>query len=50
MRMNAELTRGKYGVEIRGWEAKQHEKDFALSAKKSRIREKEEGREGGGTR
>ena len=33
--MNAELTGGgKYGVEIRGWEAKQHEKDFALSAKK----------------
>jgi len=33
MRMNAELTGGENGMKIRGWEAKQHEKDFALLAK-----------------
>ena len=33
-------------MKIRGWEAKQHEKDFALSAKKHELERKKRGRRG----
>ena len=34
-------------MEIRGWEAKQHEKDFALSAKKNHELERKKREENG---